>query len=288
LRLGIHTSIARSLENAAQEAAQLGANTFQIFSASPRMWRAGTPDPADIRRLAKIRQQHDLNPLVIHDSYLINLASVDPILRPRSIAAFRAELQRGIAIEADYLVMHPGNYKGQTREQGIRAIAAALGEASKDLPTGKLRILLENTAGQGASIGSCFEDLAAIRQLAQDICAFPIGYCIDTAHCLACGHYDLSTEQGLRNTVRKAAAILGLENIPVFHANDSKTSLGSRVDRHQNIGEGYIGVDGFRRLLNHPKLRSKAFILETPVENEGDDRRNLDTLKNLSRKMKWT
>jgi deoxyribonuclease IV len=288
LRLGIHTSIARSLENSALEAIRLGANTFQIFSASPRMWRASMPDPADVRRLAKAREQHDLTPLVIHDNYLINLASVDPVLRQQSIAAFRAELQRGIAIEADYLVMHPGNYKGHTLEQGMRAIAVALGEAAKGLMPGKLQILLENTAGQGASIGSRFEELAAIRQLARDVCAFPIGYCIDTAHSLACGHYDVSSEQGLRNTVRKAANILGLENIPVFHANDSKTPLGSHVDRHQNIGEGYIGIDGFRRLLTHPKLRSKAFILETPVENEGDDRRNLDTLKRLCRKSNTT
>ncbi len=252
------------------------------------MWRAGTPDPACIRRLTKVRERHDLTPLVIHDNYLINLASVDPILRPQSIAAFRAELQRGIAIEADYLVMHPGNYKGHTLEQGILAIAVALGEAAKGLHPGKLQILLENTAGQGASIGCCFEELAAIRNHAQDVCAFPIGYCIDTAHCLASGRYDLSSEQGLRDTVRQATAILGLENIPVFHVNDSKTPLGSHVDRHQNIGEGYIGIDGFRRLLTHPKLRSKAFILETPVENEGDDRRNLDTLKSLCRKSNTT
>jgi len=252
------------------------------------MWRATMPDPADVRGLSRLREEYDLNPLVIHDNYLINLASIDPILRAQSIAAFRAELQRGIAIEADYLVMHPGNYKGHTLEQVILAIAVALGEAAKGLHPGKLQILLENTAGQGASIGSCFEELAAIRKLAQDVCAFPIGYCLDTAHCLASGLYNLSTEQGLRNTVRNAATVLGLENIPVFHANDSKTPLGSHVDRHQNIGEGYIGIDGFRRLLTHPKLRSKAFILETPVENEGDDRRNLDTLKSLCRKSNTT
>ncbi len=252
------------------------------------MWRAGTPAAADIQRLVIAREKYDLKPLVIHDNYLINLASVNPVLRPQSIAAFRAELQRAIAIGADYLVMHPGNYKTHTLEQGILAIAVALGEAAKGLEPGKLQILLENTAGHGASIGTTFEELAAIRSLALDVCPIPIGYCLDTAHCLASGHYDVSSEKGLRDTIRAASNILGLENVPVFHANDSKTPLGSRVDRHQNIGEGYIGIDGFRRILTHPKLRSKAFILETPVEKEGDDRRNLDTLKSLCRKSNTT
>jgi deoxyribonuclease IV len=288
LRIGLHTSISKSLEKAALRTHELGANTFQIFSASPRMWRATMPDPVEIRLLQKVRDQHDLRPLVIHDSYLINLASFDPVIRARSVAAFRGELERAIAINADYLVMHPGNYKGQELEEGIIAIMYGLIEAAHGLSSSTLQILLENTAGSGASIGSRFEELMVIRQLLQSKIGFEIGFCLDTAHCLACGHYDVSTVEGLKLTVSKAETILGIENVKVIHSNDSKTPLGSRVDRHQHIGQGYIGKEGFRRILNHPKLCDKAFILETPVDDEGDERSNLKTLKTLCRKSRTT
>ncbi len=252
------------------------------------MWRTVPPDPSDIRLLQKARDQYDLHPLVIHDSYLINLASFDPVIRAKSIAAFRAELERGIAINADYLVMHPGNYKGQSLEDGMVAIVRGLEEASHGLSSNTLRILLENTAGSGASIGSRFEELAAIRELAESRIDFGVGYCLDTAHSLACGHYDISCAEGLKNTVALAETLLGLDNVKVIHTNDSKTPLGSRVDRHQHIGQGYIGNEGFRRILNHPKLREKAFILETPVDDEGDERSNLQTLKTLCRKSRTT
>lgn len=288
MRLGLHTSISASLDKAALRAHELGANTFQIFSASPRMWRAAAPDPADIRLFQKTRGQYDLRPLVIHDSYLINLASFDPVIRERSIAAFRGELQRAIAIDADYLVMHPGNYKGQTVEEGMAAIVLGLEEAAVGLSSGTLQILLENTAGSGASIGSRFEELTAIREQAESRLDFGIGYCLDTAHCLASGLYDVASTEGLKTTVKAADAILGMEYVRVIHANDSKTPLGSRVDRHQHIGQGYIGNEGFHRILTHPKLRDKAFILETPVDDEGDERSNLETLKTLCRKSRTT
>lgn len=287
MRIGIHTSIAGSLENAALKAAELGADTFQIFSASPRMWRAGPARPDEIRRLKAAREKHGLTPLVIHDNYLINLAAADPANRARSIAAFRAELERAIAIGAEYLVAHPGSYKGQTLEQAMEAVARGLVEAARGLKSRRLMILLENTAGSGAQIGSRFEELAGIRAQAAGRLGFPVGFCIDTAHSLAAG-YDVSTAAGLRATINALERTLGLENVPVIHANDSKAAAGSRVDRHQHIGQGYIGLEGFRRILNHPKLGSKAFILETPVDEPGDDRRNMDALKSLCRKSRTT
>jgi deoxyribonuclease-4 len=252
------------------------------------MWRPSALDPADIRLLQKARDQYDLSPLVIHDSYLINLASFDPVVRARSIAAFRGELERGIAINADYLVMHPGNYKGQMLEQGMLAIIQGLAEAANGLSSNTLQILLENTAGSGASVGSRFEELAVIRETLEPSIGFQVGYCIDTAHCLACGHYDIASAKGLKATVERADTVLGMDNVKVIHSNDSKVPLGSCVDRHQHIGQGYIGNDGFRRILNHPKLREKAFILETPVDDEGDERSNLETLKRLCRKSSTT
>jgi deoxyribonuclease-4 len=281
LRIGIHTSKSGSLERAALKANELGANTFQIFSTSPRMWRAGRPDPADIRKLTAVREKYDLTPMVVHDSYLINLASCEPVVRQNSITAFRSELERSIAIGADYLVMHPGNCKGQPMEQGIVNVVDGLGEAAAGLKSKRLAILLENTVGAGGQIGSRFEELAAIRHFAQDKVDFRIGYCLDTCHCYASGNYDVSTPEGLRETVRHIEVVLGNENVPVIHANDSKGGPGSRIDRHENIGCGRIGSEGFRGILNHPKLRRKAFVLETPVDNPGDDQRNVDALKAL-------
>ena len=287
LRLGIHTFIGGSLEKAALKAAELGANTFQIFSASPRMWRAGVPDPVQIRLLRKARERFDLNPLAIHVNYLVNLASIDPTIRAKSIACFRGELDRARAIGAEFLVLHPGNYRGRSVEEGVASFATALRDAAQGFHSRRLTVLLENTAGSGANIGSRFEELQSIRELARDLTDLSIGYCLDTCHLLAAG-FDITSAAGLRSTMRSAEALLGLTNVQLIHANDSKTPLGSRVDRHANIGEGHIGLEAFRRLLAHPKLRSKPFILETPVVDPGDDRRNLDTLKVLAASSRTT
>ena len=283
LRIGLHTSISAGLDAAALEAVRAGANTFQIFSASPRMWRAGLPDPAAARRLRALREKHDLRPLIIHDNYLINLASCDEALRKKSVDAFRGELERALVIGAEYLVAHPGNCRGHSVEQGIVAVVRSLAEASAGLNTAGLKVLLENTAGAGASLGSHFEELRAMRDCAQEFTELEIGFCIDTCHCLASGH-DVSSAAGLKATIAELDRVLGFANVPVFHANDSKAPLGSHLDRHEHIGRGYIGEEGFRRILTHPKLRSKAFILETPHDKPGEDVMNVEALKRLSRR----
>jgi len=282
LRLGLHTSIAKSLENAALLAVQAGANTFQIFSASPRMWRAAPPAPSAVQLLTRARERNDLYPLVIHDNYLINLASCTESLRLQSMQAFRGEIERALAIGAEYLVAHPGNCKGHSVEQGIYAVIRSLAEAAQGLNTAPLTVLLENTAGAGAALGSRLEELAVMRQFAADLTDLKIGYCIDTCHLLASG-FDLASAAAVDKTVAEVDRVLGWENVPVIHANDSKAPLGSHLDRHENIGRGCIGEVGFRRILTHPKLRPKAFILETPHENPGDERRNIEMLKTLSR-----
>jgi len=166
-------------------------------------------------------------------------------------------------------------------EEGIASFALGLQQAAEGFRGAGLTVLLENTAGSGAHIGSRFEELHSIRELARGLTDLPVGYCLDTCHLLAAG-FDISTHSGLRAAIRSAEELLGLDNVHLIHANDSKTPLGSRVDRHAGIGEGHIGLEGFRRILTHPKLRPKPFILETPVEEEGDDQRNLDTLKSLA------
>ena len=245
------------------------------------MWRASRPDPADILRLQKARERLDLTPLVIHTNYLVNLASLDPDIREKSIASFRGELDRAKAIGADYLVLHPGNYKNQSLEQGLAAFALGLAEAAAGFNAPGLTVLLENTVGGGHKIGRRFEELRMIRDLAARETELPIAYCLDTCHLLAAG-FDIADAAGLEETVISADRILGLELVKVMHANDSKGALGSHLDRHENIGKGQIGEAAFRRILTHPKLREKPFILETPVESDEEARQDIETLKRLS------
>jgi deoxyribonuclease-4 len=251
------------------------------------MWRASSPGPEQIQSLRRARERLDLYPLAIHANYLVNLASVDSAIRARSIACFRAELQRAASLGAEYLVLHPGSYKGQSLEEGIAALVLGLRDAAADAARAGVTVLLENTAGCGMQIGCRFEELHAIRASAAEITDVPVGYCLDTCHLLAAG-YNISTAAGLRETIKEADCILGIDNVKLMHANDSKTPLGSHVDRHANIGEGYIGQAGFRRILAHSKLRGKPFILETPVAQDGDDRLNLENLKKLCPKSRTT
>ncbi len=280
MRIGRHTSIAGSLERSALSAVAIGANTFQIFSSSPRQWKASALSQPAIRLLKEAREKHDLTPLVIHDNYLINLAAANEGVRAQSVEAFRGELERALEIGAEYLVAHPGSYKDLTVEQGILRFLEGVVQASRGLKTKGLTLLIENTVGAGAQIGGRLEELQVMREYGGTKMDLALGFCLDTCHLLASG-YDVSSAAGLRKTVEEADRLLGLNNVPVIHANDSKGQLGSHIDRHANIGEGYIGLEGFRRILAHPKLRNKAFILETPVDKDGDDKRDVETLKHL-------
>ena len=245
------------------------------------MWRASVPDRADIRKMRAARERFDLKPLAIHVSYLINLASFDPVIRRKSVDGFRGELERAGAIGAEYLVVHPGSYRGQSVDEGVAAFVLGLQEAAEGIRNQGVTVLVENTVGAGCHIGGCFEELRSIRDLAGKAVDLPIGYCLDTCHLLASG-FNVATAAGLRTTLQQAEKTLGLSHVRLIHTNDSKGGLGSRLDRHANIGSGHIGLEGFRRILGHPKLRHKPFILETPVDEPGDDRRNVDTLKSLA------
>ncbi len=245
------------------------------------MWRASTPDPNDIRRLTVARERLDLKPLVIHTNYLVNLATLDPEIRSKSIASFRGELDRAKSIGADYLVLHPGNYKDQSLEHGLAAFALGLAEAAAGFSAPGLTVLLENTVGGGHKIGRRFEELRMIRDLAARETDLNIGYSLDTCHLLAAG-FNIVETAGLDATVNSADHILGLDNVKVIHANDSKGALGSHLDRHENIGKGEIGEAGFARILTHPKLRDKPFILETPREDDAQGTADIEALKRLS------
>jgi deoxyribonuclease IV len=285
-RIGIHTSIAGDIAGALDTASKLGANALQIFSASPRMWPGGSSRiaDADAARFRARRAELGLGPLVIHDNYLINLASPERVMRTRSIQAFHDELVRAVSLDADFLVAHPGSSLGTPMEQAISEIAEGMRHAAKGIKLGKLRILVENTSGMGTAVGSRFEELKGILDQTRDL---PMGVCLDTAHTYEAG-YDITTEEGLAATLAAVDGTVGLHRVYVLHVNDSKTPLGSRVDRHENIGFGKIGLEAFGRILNHPRLgpgaqglAGRAFILETPIDEPGDDRRNVRALWDL-------
>ena len=288
VRIGIHTSISGSYLNALESAKKLGANAVQIFSASPRMWQASNvriPE-SDAKAFRARREQLRLGPLVIHANYLVNLAATQPMLRTRSIQAFHEELVRGLALGADFVVVHPGARGEVSVERAIGSIVDGIRQAARRVPMGNMRILVENTAGMGTSVGSRLEEVGAIVHDLRDL---NVGACLDTAHLLAAG-YDIRSEEGLERTIDAIDRTIGLDKVPVIHANDSKVALGGRVDRHEHVGKGKIGAAAFERILRHPRLGSappeglagRAFLLETPIDDPGDDRKNVAKLWELA------
>jgi deoxyribonuclease-4 len=289
-RVGVHTSIAGGLPKAVESAVAKGCDGFQIFARNPRGWMARELERDEVRAFREAREQANLWPLAIHSVYLINLASQDPVLLEKSRHAFREEIERGIQLGADYLVVHPGNPVSAPADVGIITAVESIREATRDMHlqgastdmnrSGRrngLTILLENTAGQGSSIGCHFDQIADMLAMLDDL---PVGVCLDTAHTLAAG-YDIATAKGLKTTMRLIDRSFGFEHIKLIHCNDSKAPLGSRVDRHQHIGEGHIGAEAFRRLTHTLKFRRIPFILETPVDSERDDRWNINRLREL-------
>jgi deoxyribonuclease-4 len=268
------------VQNAAERAYRLGCNTFQIFSTSPRQWAPydlGEPQRAEMNRL---RTNYNLKPLVIHTNYLVNLASSNEIFLQKSMQAFRGEVERALSLCAEYLVLHPGSFRGGNREQGLLRTAAAIAASTQglDLAQGGLTILIENTAGSEFSLGGSFEQVAEVLDRLRGV--VPVGACIDTCHTHVAG-YDIVSEDGLYETLRNLEAMIGLNQVKVWHCNDAKAARGSKLDWHQHVGKGNIGKETFRILLNDLRLAHAAFIAETPIDQPGDDRRNVAALKKL-------
>jgi deoxyribonuclease-4 len=287
-RIGIHTSIAGSYLNALESARKLGCNALQTFSASPRMWQGGSAriPEVDAQAFRARRDELRLGPLVIHANYLINLASEQRMLQTRSIQAFHDEVVRAMALGADFLVVHPGARGEATFAQAVSTIIESVKQAAKRSHLGGLQILIENTAGMGTAMGSRLEEVAEILQ---GLSSLPVHACLDTAHLFAAG-YNIRTEAGLASTLGQVESTIGLDRVPVVHVNDSKIPLGGRVDRHEHIGKGKIGAEAFQRILRHPRLGTlppeglvgRAFFLETPIDEPGDDRRNVAALWELA------
>ncbi len=280
-RIGVHLGTAGGCWTAVNRAVEAGANTFQIFSSSPRTWRAADVKPEDARRMSEAREAAGISPVSIHASYLINLCSQTEAVRVNGIAGFRGEVERALALGAEYLVLHPGSWKGLTREEGLRLAAQSIQRAIDGLDwQGKdFRILIENTAGSEFSLGANLEQVAELVERLS-ACA-PMAVCLDTCHLHVAG-YDIVTPPGYEETMRLVGATVGFEAVRVWHCNDAKAAQGSKLDRHEHIGEGTIGAAAFRRLLHDVRFAHAAFIAETPVDTPGDEARNVGVLRTLA------
>lgn len=279
-RVGVHLGTSGGASNAAERAHEIGANTFQIFSSSPRMWHAPQVDPKQAERMRELRAKLDVAPLVIHTSYLVNVCSQSSEVREKSVAAFRGEIERALQLGAEYLVLHPGSWKGLTRDTGLKLATESIARAIDGLQwqgTG-FHILIENTAGAEFSLGGSFEQVAEL--VARLKHHAPVAVCLDTCHTWVSG-YDMVSEQGYEETMKQAAASVTLEAVRVWHCNDAKAARGSKLDRHEHIGQGTMGLEPFRRLLNDRRFKHCAFIAETPVDEPGDEERNVRALKRL-------
>ncbi|MBX6753027.1 MAG: deoxyribonuclease IV [Thermorudis peleae] len=276
---GAHESIAGGIDKAIERALQVGCDALQVFTKSSNQWKARPLSDAEVEAFQRRWQESGLRIVVAHDSYLINLASPDDALWEKSIAAFREELERCERLGIPYLVTHPGAYGTSSLEEGIRRIAEALNRVHAELPGYRVVTLLETTAGQGTTIGARFEELAAITERIRE--PERIAYCFDTCHVFAAG-YELTTPDGYAQTMAEFDNVLGLDRLRVFHLNDSKRERGSRVDRHEHIGKGKIGLEGFRQLVNDPRFQHHPALLETEKSQDlHEDRENLQVLRSL-------
>jgi deoxyribonuclease-4 len=275
--IGFHAPIAGGLHNALLKARERGCDAVQIFSRNPRGWMAKPLAEEEIEKFRAVRAETKISPVVIHANYLINLAAADEVIREKSIASFREEVERGMTLGADYLVVHPGSAKGACEADGVCTCAQSLQIACEGIDLGSFRILLENTAGQGACIGHRFEHLREIIEACPEL---NLGVCFDTAHAFTAG-YDIREADGLTATVESLEKNVGTKNVRAVHFNDSKAEYNSRVDRHWHIGLGHIGQDALARVARHPQLSHAAFLLETPQDDVRDDVRNLEVLRDF-------
>ena len=288
VRIGAHMSVAGGVSKAIERAVAHGCEALQIFTKNASQWRGKPLDPAEITRFRRRIEETGITPVVSHASYLINLATTFPVLREQSLAAFADELDRADALGLLGVVIHPGTCTAGSEEDALRLVAEGIRHAFRAKPRRKTMVLLEHTAGQGRTVGHRFEQLATI--IAHLKGSPRVGVCLDTCHLVAAG-YDIVSEDGYRETFDAFDRIVGLDRLRVFHANDSKKPCGSRVDRHEHIGKGCLGLDPFGRILTDPRFDGLPMLIETEkskgAEKAGTimtdpfDVKNLQTLRRL-------
>jgi len=274
--LGAHMSIAGGFDQAAERARQVGATALQVFVKSASQWRARPLEPDEGEKFQAACRAAGVQRVVAHDSYLINLCSGDPVLWNRSVGALVHEMERCDQLGIPGLVTHPGAHGGDGEEAGVERLVRAIDMLEEKLPEARVKVWLETTAGQGTGVGYRFEHLGEVLRRARSPAR--VGICLDTCHVFAAG-YDLRTPEEYERTIREFDRVIGLENLAAIHLNDSKKDLGSRVDRHEHIGQGCIGLEAFRCLMQDTRLRGLPMVLETPKADDlHEDVENLGRL----------
>jgi deoxyribonuclease-4 len=281
--LGAHMSIEGGLHKAFERISHIEGQSLQIFSKNQRQWRVPELSPAEIELFIVAWKQWGKGPVAVHDSYLINLANPDATKSNRAVNAFAEEIRRADQLTIPYLVMHPGSHVGSGMKKGLQQLTVNIDRAFAEADDARsVMVLLETTAGQGTGLGISFEELAYI--INNSTYNKRLGVCFDTCHAFAAG-FDLSSEAGYEKTFADFDKLIGLERLKFFHLNDSKKGLGSRVDRHEHIGKGKIGLEGFRLLMNDPRFAEHPMVLETPKEKDlKADIENLKLLRSLIEK----
>ena len=275
----MHVSIAGTIDQAVDRAVESHCDTFQIFTRNPRGWKVSNLEPEEIENFKSKSRQHKIGPVVSHMPYLPNLSSPKDDFYEKSVEALVGEVERCALLNIQYIVVHLGSHLGLGREAGLKRLVGALNSATVKVK-GDLKILLENTAGQANSMGSKFEELREIIDRSRH--PKRLGVCLDSCHLYAAG-YDLHTSKSVKATLERFQEIVGNEELKVIHLNDSKNGLGSGLDRHEHIGMGYIGQEGFRALLHHPSIRELPLVLETPIDERRDDQENLQMVRELGK-----
>ncbi len=277
--LGVQISTAGKIYEAPERAYRLGCNTMQIFSRNPQRWRRDSSLSSEDIAEFKLRQEKfKIRPVFIHLPYLMNLASPDSRLYNASISAYIEDILEAHILQADFIVTHMGSHKNTSESSGLKRLTKALNKIMERTKSARVGILLENTAGSGSWLGYEFSHQKKVFQ--NIVHKERLGICLDTAHAYLAG-YNIATKDGLEKMLEEIEKNVGLDKLRLIHLNDAKDKLNTHRDRHEHIGKGFIGMEGMKRIINHPQLESAAFILETPKTNPGDDEMNLQTVKNL-------
>ena len=277
--LGAHMSIAGGVDNAILQGKEVGCDTVQLFTKSSRQWVSKPLGKDEIARFHRAKKETGLNTVVAHDSYLYNFAAPDDVLRKKSVAGLIDEMERCEALGVMYLIAHPGAHVGTGEEAGIQTIAKSIDEMHRACPGYETKLAIEITAGQGSNLGYRFQQVRQIIDASKN--PDQLRVCFDTEHAFAAG-YDLRTKEGYERTFAEFDETIGLGLLVAFHLNDAKKDLGCRVDRHEHIGKGFIGLEAFRLLMNDKRFWGLPMCLETPKSDDcHEDRENLATLRNL-------
>ena len=268
MKLGRHLSISKGIDKAVEYAPEINANSLQIFTKSPRSWKNKTISESEINNTKNNLKKYNIKGFVVHSSYLVNLATPKKDLYNKSIKELINDFKQANLLGADYFVFHPGNYVSSTKDEGIKRIIKGINKILSEVKSPKTKLLIENTAGAGTEIGSTIKEIAKILNGINDL--KHIGICLDLCHLFAAG-YNINSKKGIDDLIEEVNNVIGLEKLNLIHLNDSKFEINTNKDRHEHIGQGKIGIENFKYIVNHKNLKNKLFIIETPPF-DGEDK----------------